>query len=407
MVGPIDTLKALVLNIIESDFWKTIIFSILRIVVGFLLGLFGGLFLAIWSKKYSLIEEIVAPIMILIKAIPVASFVVLLLIWWGTNFLSTAISFLIVFPNIYINTLEGLKNTDIKLLEMAKVFQMPMFNQIFYIYRPSIKPFLDSSLRISLGMSWKSGVAAEVIGTPDFSIGEKIYFSKIYMDTANLFAWTIVVIILSYLCEQGFLKIWSWIMNWQPKCKAVKNTSNNGQIEMTFAGVSKSFGEQKVLDNVTATYKKGEMYFLTQPSGQGKTTMIRLLAGLEKADKGQVMKYNSAGIVFQEDRLCETYSAVRNVELINGDGAVAREQLSELLPEDCLDKPCNQLSGGMRRRVCVVRAMVSKAEVILLDEPLTGMDKATRQQTLDYILRKQQKRTILMATHHIEDIQNF
>ena len=403
MVGPLDTMRALLLNIMESDFWKTIIFSTIRIIGGFLLGLFGGLFLAIWSKKHSLVEEIFAPIMILIKAIPVASFVVLLLIWWGTSFLSTAISFLIVFPNIYINTLEGLKNTDIKLLEMAKVFQMPVFNQIFYIYRPSMKPFLDSSLKISLGMSWKSGVAAEVIGTPDFSIGDKIYFSKIYMDTANLFAWTIVIILLSYLCERGFLKIWSGIMNWQPKCKAVKNTLNSEQKEMAFVGVSKSFGEQKILESIDATYKKGEIYFLTQPSGQGKTTTIRLLSGLEKADKGQVIKYNSAGIVFQEDRLCEAYSAVKNVELINGDEVEAREQLLELLPEDCLDKPCNQLSGGMKRRVCVVRAMVSKSEAVLLDEPLTGLDKATRQQTLRYILDKQQNRTILMATHHIED----
>jgi NitT/TauT family transport system permease protein len=103
------------------------------------------------------------------------------------------------------NTIAGFENTDSKLLEMASVFHISCGKKLFYIYRPAVLPYLISGCRVALGMSWKSGIAAEVIGVPVHSIGEKLYMSKIYLSTADLFAWTLVIIIISALFEKLFL----------------------------------------------------------------------------------------------------------------------------------------------------------------------------------------------------------
>ena len=141
----------------------------------------------------------------LIKSIPVASFVILALIWIGSENLSVLISFLVVFPMIYINTIAGLKSTDKKLLEMAQVFSLNLPRRIRFIYLPALMPYLISGCRIALGMSWKSGIAAEVIGVPGRTIGEKLYLSKIYLATSDVFAWTIVIILISAAFEKAFL----------------------------------------------------------------------------------------------------------------------------------------------------------------------------------------------------------
>ena len=173
-----------------GSFYAAVGRSLLRIAMGFFAGMAAALLLASGSRRFSLIEEFLSPLMALAKAVPVASFVVVLLIWWGAEALSAVICFLVVLPNIYINILEGLKSTDSKMLEMARVFRLPARSRFFYIYRPALKPFLYSGMKISLGMCWKSGIAAEVIGVPDHSVGEKLYMAKIYLNTADVLAWT-------------------------------------------------------------------------------------------------------------------------------------------------------------------------------------------------------------------------
>ena len=145
--------------------------------------------------------------MVFCKAVPVAVFAVLLLIWWGASPLAVAVCFLVVFPNIYLNTLEGLKSADAELIEMSEVFRLPFATRFFYIYRPALKPFLLSAFQLSLGMSWKSGVAAEVIGIPKTSIGEQLYYTKLYLDTSGLFAWTFSIILISAVFEFVFLTL--------------------------------------------------------------------------------------------------------------------------------------------------------------------------------------------------------
>ncbi|MCD7737984.1 MAG: ATP-binding cassette domain-containing protein [Lachnospiraceae bacterium] len=404
LVGPVTTLAALVQRVVTLAFWKTVWFSFLRIGAGFLLGFFAGFLLAALSARFQILEEIFSPFMTLVKAVPVASFVVLFLIWWHSQVLAVAISFCVVLPQIYISTLQGLKSADKELLEMARVLRMPLWNRCFYIYRPALNPFLTAGLRIAVGMSWKSGVAAEVIGTPDFSIGEGLYMAKITLDTAGILAWSAVIILLSILCEKLLLKLWDGLMAWEPPCRTVKEsgyTRIDAQARiLTIKHLSKSYGSNEVLKDFSASYASGETIRFTWPSGGGKTTLFRLIAGLEPADAGQIDLHGSRlTMLFQESRLCMDYDALTNVSMVIGSRARAAEFLKDLLSEEDWRKPCSELSGGMCRRVALARALALPADILILDEPFTGLDEKNRQNAAACIEKHSVGKLVLMATH--------
>ncbi|MFQ9509901.1 MAG: ABC transporter permease [Lachnospiraceae bacterium] len=204
-VGPIETMAALFRLVPTVTFIRSIVFSFSKISFGYLLAFITALLLGILSYHVPVLKEILSPVVTLMKTIPVASFVVLLLLWAGSKNLSIFIAFIVVFPIIYLNTISGMDNVDPKLLEMATVFSIPFHRQFYSIFWPSLYPYLISSCKVALGMSWKSGVAAELIGQPVNSIGSQLYMAKIYISTSDLFAWTLVIIFLSVIFEKIFL----------------------------------------------------------------------------------------------------------------------------------------------------------------------------------------------------------
>ena len=207
LVTPLEVVKRLFTLVLENDFWRTLLFSFSRIVLGFALAFALGCLLGVLSGKWPLLETLLWPYVITIKTVPVASFIIISLIFFSARQLSTFISFLMVFPVIYSNVLEGIRSTDRELLEMGQVFRIPWGRRLLYIYLPHLKPFLFSACSVALGMSWKSGVAAEVIGVAAGSIGEKLYESKIYFMTEDLLAWTVVIVLISVLFEKLFLRL--------------------------------------------------------------------------------------------------------------------------------------------------------------------------------------------------------
>lgn len=205
LVGPVETLRALSEQVVLRSFWQAVGFSTGRICLGFLLAFFGGLLTGALAFRFPFLGELLAPPIQLLKTIPVASFVILALIWTGSEKLSILISFIVVYPVIYVATVTGLEHTDRKLLEIAKVFRVPAWRTAMFVYRPAIYPYLASACRTALGMGFKSGIAAEVIGVPDGSIGEGLYMAKIYLSTAELFTWTLVIILAGVAFEKLFL----------------------------------------------------------------------------------------------------------------------------------------------------------------------------------------------------------
>lgn len=207
LVSPASVVVRLWQLIPHSDFWAPVFTSFCRITLGFFLACLSATGLALLSSRFRIIKELCAPVMATVKSIPVASFIILVLIWVPSKNLSVLISFLMVTPIIYQNVLGGIGNMDIKLTEMADVFSVPFSRRLRYLYLPQVAPFFRSACAVSLGLCWKAGVAAEVIGLPKNSIGERLYEAKIYLETPDLFAWTVVIILISLLFEKLFLAL--------------------------------------------------------------------------------------------------------------------------------------------------------------------------------------------------------
>jgi len=205
LVSPVDVLIRMTSIWRDQSFLSSIWFSFSHIVEGFLLALAVGTVLAVLSSRYKWFETLLWPFLVTVKTVPVASFVVICLIWLSAGRLSVFISFLIVLPVIYGNLLSGLKSADVQLRELAEVFGMPPVKRVCYIWLPQLKPFLLSACETALGMAWKAGVAAEIIGTPDGSIGKQLYYAKIYLDTDDLLCWTLIIVILSVGFEKLFM----------------------------------------------------------------------------------------------------------------------------------------------------------------------------------------------------------
>lgn len=205
LVTPINAAKRLIELIPHADFLKSIGFSAARILFGFFMGLAAGTLLAAAAGKSMIIKRLLSPLMSALRSVPVASFTILALIWLSSRDLSVLVSFLICLPIFYSNMLEGIESLDPKLTEMARLFRIPAAKRFTGVYLSQLLPYFRSASALAVGLCWKSGVAAEVIGIPAGSIGEKLYMSKIYLETADLFAWTFVIIVVSWACEKLFL----------------------------------------------------------------------------------------------------------------------------------------------------------------------------------------------------------
>ena len=170
----------------------------------------------------------------------------------------------------------------------------------------------------------------------------------------------------------------------------------------------KSFDDNEILKNVNITLEDSSIYCLMGASGIGKTTILRILMGLERADSGCISGIDTKNIscMFQEDRLIPDLSAIDNVRIVlrrKNNRAEVRNNLLSILPDDSLDLPVSSLSGGMKRRVALARALSYPGKLIILDEPFTGLDKDTKLNVINYILKMRNNRTLLIATYGTDD----
>ncbi|MDY0288906.1 MAG: ATP-binding cassette domain-containing protein [Sphaerochaeta sp.] len=172
--------------------------------------------------------------------------------------------------------------------------------------------------------------------------------------------------------------------------------------------ISKRYGDTVVFDRFSSTLHSGEVNVLFGASGSGKTTLLRLIMGLEEADEGSLSSFDNLQLsaVFQEDRLCNNLSAFSNVKLVV-EPSVSTEQIRAALGAvglgDAIRKPARELSGGMRRRVALVRALLATYDLIILDEPFKGLDDLTKNQVIAYTVEATRGKTVILVTHDMEE----
>lgn len=202
--GPGTVAKALVALMRKGIFWAQVAFTLLRILGGFFMGATAGFLLAVLTEFVPVCNLLLSPAIRVIRATPVASFILLCMLWMKSGFVPAFIAGLMVLPVIWGNVSEGFRQTDKQLLEMTHIYGMGRIKMFLVLYLPSVVPYFHSACMTAMGMAWKSGVAAEVLCQPRKSIGTGLYFAKIYLETPNLFAWTAVVIVLSVIVEKLF-----------------------------------------------------------------------------------------------------------------------------------------------------------------------------------------------------------
>lgn len=201
MPSPAATLSRLFALIQQQKFWLSVGISLSKIMQGFVLALVTASILSIITARLHWVHTLLVPLLNVIKATPVASFILLVMVWAQSSNFSTVVSYVMVLPMIYTNLYQGIKNVSPQLLEVGRVFGLSHWEAIKKIYIPSIIPYLVSSCTVGLGFAWKSGVAAEVIGLPNNTIGTHLHDAKVILETADLFAWTLVIVLLSVLME--------------------------------------------------------------------------------------------------------------------------------------------------------------------------------------------------------------
>ena len=205
--SPGQVLRCLVQLAAGAEFWRTVFRSIFRVLSGILAATVLGVLLAALTEHSRVCRLLLAPLMTVVKSTPVASFIILALIWLGRDILPVVITGLMVLPVVWANTTAGLDGIDPHFLEMAKVFSLPRQRVLRRIVWPSLLPYLRSALCSALGLGWKAGIAAEVLTVPPRSIGKNIYEAKLYLETTELFAWTAAVVLLSFLIERVLLRL--------------------------------------------------------------------------------------------------------------------------------------------------------------------------------------------------------
>ena len=223
--SPLTVLRRLFELAAQLSFYKSVGASIARILIGIIIAVVLGVLLAVITEHVEAMRIIIQPAMTLIKATPVASFILLALVWISRTVIPAFIVVLIVLPIIWGSVSEGIRNLDRSTAEMLRLFRVPFFKRLRYFYIPSIAPYFRSALLSSSGLAWKSGVAAEVLTVPTYAIGRMLFESKQYLETVDLFAWTLAVIILSYAIERIFS-----LMTGRSKRRdgAQTNTENGG-----------------------------------------------------------------------------------------------------------------------------------------------------------------------------------
>lgn len=201
---PWETAARLVRLAATSDLLLCAAASLVRVIAGICAAVIAGALTAALCCAFRTADRLIFPFMTVIKTTPVASFIILALVWLGTSVLPAFISFLMVYPVIFTNVRAGIQSVDEGVLRMSRLFRLPLRTRIRRIYIPAAYPHFVTALKTSLGLAWKAGIAAEVIAAPKYSIGRMLYMSKVYFETVDLFAWTLVVIILSLLIELAF-----------------------------------------------------------------------------------------------------------------------------------------------------------------------------------------------------------
>ena len=403
--GPGAVALALLRLVCDGGTWAILAGSGARILGGLALAAVCGGVLAGISSRSRAFAHLVAPALSFVKATPVACVVVLLLIWLGTARVSIAAVFLMALPGVYFSLAEGLAQVDKPLEQMFRLHGVRGWRLFCAHTWREVLPFVLSCAKAVIGMSWKAGVAAELIGMATGTVGERIYQAKLLIETADLLAWTVLVVAASWACERVLVwLLWaSGPAAWRAAVRA-HGRGSRGRAGAASDGAAAELalvvGDRApwapALDGLVLNVPAGGRACAMGASGVGKSTLLALAAE----------ECAPCPMVFQDARLVEDASVLDNVLVcadVRVDASSAAALLRRLVPGIDVHAYVAKLSGGQRRRVEIARALLCPGGAVILDEPFTGLEAAARDMTAEVVLDLLNGRTLLLATHDAAD----
>ena len=418
--SPLVTLRAICRLATEKSFYADAAWTIARCMIAMLLSLGAGMTAALAAYKHPAIRDFLKLPVSFFKSVPVMAMIIYVILLVSSNWVAIIVCFMMCFPIVYTNVLCGLDSVSAEYLELAEVYRLPEKQKRQLIYLPAIRQDISAALRLVCGISWKAVIAAEVLSIPDFSLGYEMMNAKYYLETDKLFAYIIAIVVLSLLFERLVMGLAAY-----SEKKARVRVRTRGMVrkqdappKVSLCNVFKSFEGKSVLEDATITFEPGTVTAIFGPSGQGKTTLARIVAGLVEADSGKVLMQGAENIkisfLFQEDRLLPWASVYDNLALgrLNDGGEALDGEIREIAKaleiEEALFAMPEELSGGMKHRVALGRTFLANANLLLLDEPFRGLDEGLKQRILSRLWQKNiENKTVIFISHSREDCENL
>lgn len=420
--SPLQTLIALWELAQEGRFYIDGAWTIGRCISAMLLSFAVGMLAAWTAYRHRAVRSFLMLPVSFFKSVPVMAIIIYVILLVASDFVAVIVCFVMCFPIVYTNVLDGLDAIPGDYPEMAQVYGLTEAEKIRLIYLPSIRSNMNAALRLVCGLSWKAVIAAEVLSIPAFSLGYEMLNAKYYLETDMLFAYIAAIVILS-ICFEKLVMVFASRIG-ESGAISITPRGEEGTQELVPApkialkGVSKSFEDKSVLDDVTMEFPSGEITAISGPSGEGKTTLARIIAGLEKPDSGRVEISREdkvkLSMLFQEDRLLPWLNVYDNIALgrLNEGGKNLDREIMGIaealeLTEALFLMP-EELSGGMKHRTALGRTFIASSNLMILDEPFRGLDEELKNRIVERLWEKVTAgKTVIMISHSRSDCEKL
>jgi ABC-type nitrate/sulfonate/bicarbonate transport system ATPase subunit/ABC-type nitrate/sulfonate/bicarbonate transport system permease component len=401
--------------VLHVGFYLDISATLLRGLTGFLIAGTFALLMAVLSVHRPFWKSFFHPVVVILRSIPVISVVLIALLWFSPPSLPVFIALLTMFPILYQNILSGLELTDIKLVEMAKLYHKNSINRFLMIYLPGARKIMLDGMATAMGFGWRAIIIGEALANPAHAIGTGMKKAQSFIQMDHLLAWTVVAIFISFVFDfiiRQFNKT-----ERKSGLKIRKDTEpevqmkNINQTQFEIKNIAKSFNKSTLIHINKLTLSRKNIYLFDSPSGSGKTTCFKIISGILKNDRSNLSVHATFSMAFQDYRLIPWLTVKENIAFplqtypkISITQQKNIDKLIQLLDSEHLQEafPAT-LSGGEVKRIEVIRALTYPADILILDEPFAGLDKANKLKLIDAIedYIEQYEAVVLIASHDL------